>query len=95
MGKSKLRVLVDRGYFSGPDIRACELAGITAYVPNPLTSASRKKGSSPNATSSTSPEAMSIVMNDFAFRLLFDIAKEGNEETQLDIKSRTLVLLRK
>ena len=44
MGKSKLRVLVDRGYFSGPDIRACELAGITAYVPKPLTSASRKKG---------------------------------------------------
>jgi hypothetical protein len=44
MGKSKLKVLADRGYFSGPDIRACELAGITAYVPKPLTSASRKKG---------------------------------------------------
>jgi hypothetical protein len=44
MGKPKLEVLADRGYFSGPDIRACELAGIKAYVPNPLTSASRKKG---------------------------------------------------
>jgi transposase len=44
MGKSKLKVLADRGYFSGPDIRTCELAGITAYVPKPLTSASRKKG---------------------------------------------------
>ncbi len=44
MGKPKLKVLADRGYFSGPDIRACELAGITAYVPKPLTSASRKKG---------------------------------------------------
>ncbi|SAL06635.1 transposase IS4 family protein [Caballeronia calidae] len=44
MGKSRLKVLADRGYFSGPDIRACELAGITAYVPKPLTSASRKKG---------------------------------------------------
>ena len=44
MGKQKLKVLADRGYFSGPDIRACELAGITAYVPKPLTSASRKKG---------------------------------------------------
>jgi hypothetical protein len=32
------------GLSSGPDIRACELAGITAYVPKPLTSASRKKG---------------------------------------------------
>jgi hypothetical protein len=44
MGKRKLEVLADRGYFSGPDIRACELAGIKAYVPKPLTSASRKKG---------------------------------------------------
>ena len=44
MGKPKLKVLADRGYFSGPDIRACEMAGITAYVPKPLTSASRKKG---------------------------------------------------
>jgi transposase len=44
MGKPKLKVLADRGYFSGPDIRACELAGVTAYVPKPLTSASRKKG---------------------------------------------------
>ncbi|AXF18764.1 IS1182 family transposase [Paraburkholderia caledonica] len=44
MGKSGLKVLADRGYFSGPDIRACELAGIKAYVPKPLTSASRKKG---------------------------------------------------
>jgi transposase len=44
MGKPKLKVLADRGYFSGPDIRACELSGIKAYVPKPLTSASRKKG---------------------------------------------------
>ncbi|BFG75606.1 IS1182-like element ISPa22 family transposase [Paraburkholderia terrae] len=44
MGKLKLKVLADRGYFSGPDIRTCELAGITTYVPKPLTSASRKKG---------------------------------------------------
>jgi transposase len=44
IGKPKLKVLADRGYFSGPDIRACDLAGITAYVPKPLTSASRKKG---------------------------------------------------
>ncbi len=44
MGKLKLKVLADRGYFSGPDIRVCELAGIATYVPKPLTSASRKKG---------------------------------------------------
>lgn len=44
MGKPKLKALADRGYFSGPDIRACELAGVKAYVTKPLTSASRKKG---------------------------------------------------
>ncbi|MFM0441392.1 IS1182 family transposase [Paraburkholderia strydomiana] len=44
MGRPKLKVLADRGYFSGPGIRACELAGVLTYVPKPLTSASRKKG---------------------------------------------------
>jgi transposase len=44
MGKPKLRVVADRGYFSGPEIRACDLNKISAYVPKPLTSASRKKG---------------------------------------------------
>lgn len=44
MDKPKLKVLADRGYFSGSEIRACELNNISAYVPKPLTSASRKKG---------------------------------------------------
>jgi transposase len=44
MGRSKLKVVADRGYFSGPEIKACDLNGISAYVPKPLTSASRKKG---------------------------------------------------
>ena len=44
MGKQKLKVIADRGYFSGPEIRACDLNNISAYVPKPLTSASRKKG---------------------------------------------------
>lgn len=43
MGRPTLKVLADRGYFSGPYIRACELAGIKTYVPKPLTSASRKR----------------------------------------------------
>jgi hypothetical protein len=43
MGKPGLKVLADRGYYSGPEIRACELAGVTAYGSRPLTSASRKK----------------------------------------------------
>src|SRR5258708_7705982 len=39
-----LALVADRGYFSGPEIRACDLNDISAYVPKPLTSASRKKG---------------------------------------------------
>jgi hypothetical protein len=37
MGKTKLKVLADRGYFSGSDIRACDLNNISAYVPKPET----------------------------------------------------------
>src|SRR5471030_2437618 len=44
MGKPTLKVVADRGYFSGPEIRACDMNKISAYVPKPLTSASRKKG---------------------------------------------------
>lgn len=44
MGRSKLKVVANRGYFSGPERRACDLNDISAYVPKPLPSASRKKG---------------------------------------------------
>lgn len=44
MGKKKLHALADRGYFSGPHIKACEEAGIVAYVPKPMTSNSRAAG---------------------------------------------------
>jgi hypothetical protein len=44
LGKPKLKVLADRGYFSGEQIRACELQGIETLVPKPLTSKSRKDG---------------------------------------------------
>jgi hypothetical protein len=54
MGKPKLKVLADRGYFSGPEILACDTEGIAAYVPKPSTPVSKKKGSSPKPTSSTS-----------------------------------------
>jgi len=37
-GKTKLRVLADRGYFSGQQIRSCEQSGVVPYVPKPLTS---------------------------------------------------------
>jgi len=44
MGVDKLEVLADRGYFKGEEILACDEAGITSYVPKPLTSGSKANG---------------------------------------------------
>jgi transposase len=44
MGKTKLEAIADRGYFSGPQIKACEESGISAYVPKPMTSNSKAAG---------------------------------------------------
>ena len=44
MGKKKLEVLSDRGYYKGTEIVACEDAGIGTIVPKPLTSSSKKEG---------------------------------------------------
>jgi transposase len=43
-GAADLTVLADRGYFSGEEIRACEQAGATPYVPRPLTSGAKADG---------------------------------------------------
>src|SRR6266540_4243359 len=43
-GIEDLEVVADRGYFSGEEILACEQAGITTYVPKPLTSNSKADG---------------------------------------------------
>ena len=43
-GAKELTVLADRGYFDGEQIRACEQAGISAFVPKPLTSGSKAEG---------------------------------------------------
>src|SRR3979411_12170 len=37
-------VVADRGYFSGEEILACEEAGITVYLPKPITSGINAKG---------------------------------------------------
>jgi transposase len=39
-----LKVLADRGYFNGPEILACEEAGITPYVPKTQTSNNQARG---------------------------------------------------
>jgi hypothetical protein len=43
-GREKLKVLADRGYFSGDEIVKCEHADVTPLVPKPLTSNSRAEG---------------------------------------------------
>jgi transposase len=43
-GIEDLNVVADRGYFSGEEILACEQAGMTTYVPKPLTSNSKADG---------------------------------------------------
>jgi hypothetical protein len=44
MGKSKLQAFADRGYFNSLEIKACEDAGITAFVPKPMTSNAKAHG---------------------------------------------------
>ena len=44
MGAEKLEVLADRGYYSGNDILACELSGITVTLPKPQTSGAKAEG---------------------------------------------------
>jgi hypothetical protein len=39
-----LTVVADRGYFSGDEIKACDDAGITSYLPKPQTSNNQAKG---------------------------------------------------
>lgn len=44
LGVSELNVVADRGYFSSEEIRKCEEAGITAFVPKCVTSGAKADG---------------------------------------------------
>ena len=44
IGAESLTVVADRGYYKGPEILACEQAGITTFVPKPVTSSSNAEG---------------------------------------------------
>ncbi|OYT88745.1 MAG: IS5/IS1182 family transposase [Burkholderiales bacterium PBB3] len=44
MGKKKLLALADRGYFSGPQIKACADVGIAVVLPKPTTSNAKAQG---------------------------------------------------
>ena len=51
--------MADRGYFKGPEIKACDEAGIETYVPKPMTSNAKAEGRFGKLTSSTSPRTTS------------------------------------
>ena len=44
IGSEAIEAVADRGYYSGEEILACEQAGITVYLPKPLTSGINAKG---------------------------------------------------
>ena len=44
MGKRRLQAIADRGYYSGPQIKACDEAGIRPMLPKPTTSNAKAEG---------------------------------------------------
>ena len=44
IGHQNLQAFADRGYFNGPEIKACEDAGIAVFVPKPMTSNAKANG---------------------------------------------------
>lgn len=44
MDTKKLQAFADRGYFNSTELKACEDAGITAFVPKPMTSGAKAAG---------------------------------------------------
>ncbi|MBB3003938.1 hypothetical protein FHX57_006317 [Paraburkholderia tropica] len=44
MGRTRLKAIADRGYYSGPQIKACEDAGIAAILPRTTTSNAKAHG---------------------------------------------------
>jgi transposase len=44
IGSETIEAVADRGYFNGEEIRTCEEAGITVYLPKPMTSGIDAKG---------------------------------------------------
>jgi transposase len=44
LGVAQLEVVADMGYYDGAEVKQCAQAGVTAYIPKPLTSVNRKRG---------------------------------------------------
>jgi transposase len=41
---AQLEVVADRGYYDGAEVKQCAEAGITTYIPKPITSVNQKRG---------------------------------------------------
>jgi transposase len=41
---AELEVVADMGYYDGAEVKACAEAGVTTYIPKPITSVNRKRG---------------------------------------------------
>jgi transposase len=44
LGVEKLEVVADMGYYDGAEVKQCAEAGITTYIPKPITSVNQKRG---------------------------------------------------
>jgi transposase len=44
LGVEQLEVVADMGYYDGAEVKQCAEAGITTYIPKPLTSVNQKRG---------------------------------------------------
>jgi hypothetical protein len=44
MGKTRLRAVADRGYYSAPQIRECADTGVAVMLPKPTTSSAKAHG---------------------------------------------------
>jgi transposase len=44
LGVEQLEVVADMGYYDGAEVKQCAAAGITTYIPKPLTSVNQKRG---------------------------------------------------
>lgn len=44
LGVEQLEVVADMGYYDGAEVKQCAQAGITTYIPKPITSVNQKRG---------------------------------------------------
>ena len=44
LGVEQLEVVADMGYYDGAEVKQCAAAGITTYIPKPITSVNQKRG---------------------------------------------------